>query len=198
MTAICYEIVTYRTKDADQADMARDNARALLARQPGFIAWTPFKGVDDANERVDLVAWIDPPSARAAAQLVGNAAEFADFRGSVATVTSMAHYIAPSLDPQPVVAGSGIELGRFRLKPGVEESAMRAAYATMVANHLGRQPGWRRQHLVKLQDGTFVDLAFASDQDRAEAICAGWIGNTDCEHFLSMIEPVGMEFGTIV
>ena len=198
MTAICYEIVTYRTNDADQADRVRDYARALLVRQPGFIAWTPFKGVDDANERVDLVAWTDHHSARVAAQMVGNAPEFADFRGSVATVASMAHYIAPSLDAQPVVAGSGIELGRFKLKPGVEESAMRAAYTAMVSDHLGHQPGWRRQHLVKLQDGTFVDLAFASDRDRAEAICASWVGNADCDRFLSMIEPVSMEFGTIV
>lgn len=198
MTAICYEIVTYRTKEADQADMVRDDARALLARQPGFIAWTPFKGVDDANERVDLVAWTDHHSACVAAQVVGNAAEFADFRGSVATVASMAHYIAASLDPQPVVAGNGIELGRFRLKPGIEERSMRAAYAAMVSRHLGHQPGWRRQHLVKLQDGTFIDLAFARDQDHAEAICAGWVGNADCKRFLSMIEPVGMEFGTIL
>lgn len=198
MTAICYEIVTYRTNDAEQADTVRDDARALLARQPGFITWTPFKGVEDANQRVDLVAWTDHRSARIAAQVVGNAAEFANFRGSVATLTSMAHYIAPSLDPQPVVAGSGIELGRFRLKPGVDEISMRAAYAAMVSRHLGHQPGWRRQHLVRLQDGTFIDLAFASDQDHAEAICAGWIGNADCEHFLSMIEPVSMEFGTIV
>lgn len=198
MTAICYEIVTYRTKDADRADRARDDARALLARQPGFIGWTPFKGADDAKERVDLVAWTDRHSARIAAQMVGSDAAFADFRGSVATVASMAHYITPALDPQPVAAGSGIELGRFRLKPGVEEAAMRAAYAAMVSRHLGRQPGWRRQHLVMLQDGTFIDLAFASDRDRAEAICAAWIGNAECDRFLSMIEPVGMEFGTIV
>ena len=198
MTTICYEIVTYRTKDADQADTARDDARALLASQPGFIAWTPFKGVDDANARADLVAWTDHHSARVAARLVGSAAEFADFRSSVATVASMAHYIAPPLDPQPVVAGSGIELGRFRLKSGVEESSMLAAYEAMVSRHLGHQPGWRRQHLVKLQDGTFIDLAFASDRNRAEAICADWVGNVDCDHFLSMIEPVNMEFGTIL
>ncbi len=198
MTTICYEIVTYRTKDAGQADMVRDDARALLARQPGFIAWTPFQGVDDANERVDLVTWADHLSARVAAQLVGNAAEFADFRGSVASVASMARYIATSIDPQPVVADSGIELGRFRLKPGVEERSMRAAYEAMVSHHLRHQPGWRRQHLVKLQDDTFVDLAFASDRDRAQAICTAWAGNADCDQFLSMIEPISMEFGVIV
>ncbi|MEN2746773.1 hypothetical protein [Sphingomonas sp. T9W2] len=184
--------------DADQADTVRDHASALLSHQPGFITWTPFKGVEDPNERVDLVAWTDHHSARLAAKVVGNAAEFADFRGSVATVTSMGHYIDPSLDPQPVVAGSGIGLGRFRLKSGVKESSMRAAYAAMIVRHLKHQPGWRRQHLVKLQDGTFIDLAFARDQDHAEAICAVWIGNVDCEHSLSMIEPVSMEFGTII
>ena len=130
--------------------------------------------------------------------MVGNAAEFAGFRGSVATITSMAHYIAPSLDPQPVVAGNGIEFGRFRLRPGVDEISMRDAYEAMVSGHLCRQPGWRRQHLVNLLDGTFVDLAFASDRDRAKAICAGWVGNAECDRFLAMIEPVSMQFGTIV
>ena len=198
MTPICYEIVTYRIKDVGLADTVREQARALLARQPGFIAWTPFKGVDDANERVDLVAWTDHHSARRAGQIVGNAAEFADFRGSVATVASMAHYTAPLLNPQPVVAGNGIELGRFRLKSGVEEVSVRAAYEAMVSRHLCHQSGWRRQHLVKLQDGTFIDLAFAGDRKRAEAICAAWAGNADCDHFLSMIEPISMEFGTLV
>jgi hypothetical protein len=113
-------------------------------------------------------------------------------------VTSMAHYIAPSLDPQPVVAGNGIELGRFRLKSGVEEVSMRAAYDAMVSRHLAHQSGWRRQHLVRLQDGIFVDLAFADDREGAEAICAAWAGNADCDRFLSMIEPISMEFGTLV
>jgi hypothetical protein len=198
MTAICYEIVAYRITDAEQADEVREQARALLARQPGFIAWTPFQGTDDANARVDLVAWTDLDSARRAGQIVGNAAEFADFRGSVASVTSMAHYTAPSLDPQPVVAGNGIELGRFRVKAGVEEGSMRAAYDAMVSRHLVHQSGWRRQHLVKLQDGIFVDLAFADDREGAEAICAAWAGNADCDRFLSMIEPISMEFGTLV
>ncbi|RJG57710.1 hypothetical protein D0Z70_00320 [Sphingobium terrigena] len=130
--------------------------------------------------------------------MVGTAAEFADFRASVANVTSMVHYVPPLLDPQPVAAGSGVEVGRFRLKPDVEEGAMRDAYDAMVSRHLGRQPGWRRQHLVKLQDGTFVDLAFASDRDRAEVICGSWAGNGDCDRFLAMIEPVSMEFGAII
>jgi hypothetical protein len=198
MTAICYEIVVYRTGDTECADKARDQARALLARQPGFIAWTPFGGADDTSERVDLVAWVDLDSARVAAQRVGAAPEYADFRASVATLMHMAHYLAPPLDPQPVVAGSGIELGHFRLKPDVEEGAMREAYDAMVSGHLGRQPGWRRQHLVKLQDGTFVDLAFASDQSHAEAICAAWAGQADCDRFLAMIEPVSIAFGTVI
>ena len=52
--------------------------------------------------------------------------------------------------------------------------------------------------MVELQDGTFVDLAFAGDREGAEAICAGWAGNPDCDQFLSMIEPISMEFGTLL
>ncbi|OYR13842.1 hypothetical protein [Brucella grignonensis] len=93
---------------------------------------------------------------------------------------------------------NGIELGRFRLKAGVQEQAMRDAYTAMVSNHLSHQPGWQAQHLVKLADGTFVDLAFADNQTIATEICASWQGNVDCDAFLSLIDPVSMEFGTIL
>ncbi|KMO37270.1 hypothetical protein VQ03_19465 [Methylobacterium tarhaniae] len=197
----CYEIVVYEVGDAADADHARDRARTLLRRFPGFIAWTPFTEWDAPNRRADLVAWADEAHARAAATAVGTAPDFAGFRASVATLVSMSHYRAPDstpdLEPRPVAAGAGVEVGRFRLKPGVREAEMRAAYAAMLAG-LAALPGWRRQHLVRLADGLFLDLAFAEDQERSEAICAAWAGNPACDRFLALIEPESMEFGTIL
>lgn len=198
MTEICYEIVAYRIEDEAAAAAARDRVKAMLAARPGFIAWTAFCGADDASDRVDLIAWTDIANARAAAELVETDSHFADFRASVSRFASVGHYVTPSLDSRPIARGCGVELGRFRLKPGINERIMHAAYDAMISRHLVNQSGWRRQHLVKLQDGSFVDLAFASSETDAERICASWVKNEDCDRFLSMIEPLGMEFGSIV
>lgn len=92
----------------------------------------------------------------------------------------------------------GLELGRFRLKQGISEAAMREAYQLMVANHLSKQSGWCGQHLVKLDDGVFLDVAFALTKDHAKAICASWHDQPVCDAFLAFIEPISMEFGTVI
>jgi len=198
MTTLLYEIVTYTVTDENEADAARDAARERLATFPGFIHWSPFTRVDDARTRVDLVAWRSLEEANSAARMVASAAEFAGFRASVSSCISMQHYRLPSVSQHPVANGSGVEIGRFRLKQGVDEADMRKAHAAMVENHLSRQTGWRRQHLVKLDDGVFLDLAFADARLSAEEICSSWRGQLDCDAFLALIEPQSMEFGTML
>ena len=198
MTTPFYEIVTYTVADARKADAARASAQALLATFPGFIHWAPFTGAANADARVDLVAWRSHEEARSAANAVGSAAEFAGFRSSVANLVSMEHYRLPSGTQHPIVSESGVEIGRFRLKPGVNEADMRNAHATMVERHLAAQTGWRRQHLIKLDDGVFLDLAFADTRIGAETICASWSGQADCDAFLALIEPESMEFGAVL
>lgn len=93
---------------------------------------------------------------------------------------------------------SGLELGRFRLKNGVNEADMHTAYELMIASHLSKQNGWCNQHLVKLGDGAFLDIAFALTEDHAKEICASWRNQPVCDAFLALIEPENMEFGTIL
>ncbi|PSJ51726.1 hypothetical protein [Pseudaminobacter soli (ex Li et al. 2025)] len=198
MTTPYYEIVTYTVADARNADTARDAARTRLGSFPGFIHWTAFTGAGNADARVDLVAWCSLEEARSAANAVGSSPEFADFRSSVTNLVSMEHYRLPQSAPHPIVSENGVEIGRFRLKPGVSEADMRRAHAAMVERHLAAQAGWRRQHLIKLDDGVFLDLAFADARDHAETICASWSGQADCDAFLALIDPESMEFGAVL
>jgi len=198
MTTPFYEIVTYTVADARKADTARAAAQELLATFPGFIHWAPFTGAGNVDARVDLVSWRSHEDALSAASAVGCAPEFADFRSSVANLVSMEHYRLPPGAQHPIVSESGVEIGRFRLKPEVNEADMRKAHATMVDRHLAGQTGWRRQHLIKLDDGLFLDLAFADTRVGAETICASWSGQADCDAFLAMIEPESMEFGVVL
>ncbi|CAI1629112.1 hypothetical protein [Serratia plymuthica] len=197
MTTPCYEIVTYKVKNPQAADSARALAQSLLKHFPGFVDWIAFSGRDMADERVDLVVWNSAEDALAAAKAVGNQPEFSSFRSSVSDLHSMGHYAADTEQTPSMKTGHGIEIGRFRLKPGIHESDMRNVYNRMVENHLALQPGWKSQHLVSLGNGVFVDLAFADDRQHAEAICASWQGQAVCDAFLDMIEPESMEFGSL-
>lgn len=198
MQDYCLEVVAYEVEDPARADherrLALDKARAL----PGFLAWTQLTGTGDAARRVDLVAWKSEDAALAAAREVGEAAEFAGFRATISGVASMGHYAANQPAPVGLLAGDGLEIGRFRLKPGVTEAQMRAAHAQMVERHLSRQPGWRGQRLLRLDHGVFLDLAVADSRTRAIAICESWTGTADCEAFLALIEAESMEFGEVV
>ncbi|RZV02447.1 UNVERIFIED_ORG: hypothetical protein EOZ59_2425 [Serratia quinivorans] len=197
MTPLCYEIVTYQVKDSQVADTARDIAQRELKRFPGYIDWIAFSGMDVPCERVDLVVWRSHEEAQVAAKAVASLPEFLSFRSSVSHLDSMGHYVAPRVQTSVVRKGYGIEIGRFRLKPGVNESAMHAAYNAMIERHLAHQTGWKNQYLVSLGNGVFIDMAFADDQLCAEAICASWQGETVCEVFLAMIDPMSMEFGSL-
>ena len=191
----CYEIVSYDVSDPAQADAARAAARTLIAAFPGFLSWTEFVGAREPTRRTDLVAWRSEAEAMTAARSVGEDPEFADFRASVVRVQSIDHYHVAQLGLAP--QGEGLELGRFRLKNGVEEGEMRHAHQRMVQNHLSRQPGWLRQNLVALGEGRFIDMAFAVDQQHAEDICAGWAANADCDAFLALVDCEDMTFGTV-
>lgn len=195
MTQPVLEIVTYRTENPAAADHQRLLTRDAVARLPGFRGWLALSGQEEPHQRADLVLWSGIGAAKSAAQAVGTGAAFAPFRATVSALASMGHYAAPRLAlMQP---DEGVELGRFRLRTGASEASLRAAHARMVATHLSQQDGWRGQRLLRLEDGSFVDLAFAASPDAAKAICAAWEGNADCEAFLALIEPVSMEFGSV-
>lgn len=196
MTQPCLEIVTYHSAADCDAERRRAEAVALAQSLRGFAGWLPLSGASDA--RADIVVWAGEEAARAAGQIVGAAPQFAPFRDSIATFGSMGHFDLPCGALPLMQAGEGVELGRFRLREGVTEAALKAAHAAMIAAHLSGQSGWRGQRLLRLQDGTYLDLAFAQSQELAQAICESWANSPECAAFLALIEPISMEFGAIL
>lgn len=97
-----------------------------------------------------------------------------------------------------LAAGHGVEIGRFRLKPGVSEAELRAAHAAMIQQYSSRQAGWLQQYLVKLEGGVYLDVAFATSRESAEVICGNWQGQAVCDAFLALIEPESMQFGKLL
>ncbi|MCC5968852.1 MAG: hypothetical protein JJU15_02790 [Pararhodobacter sp.] len=197
MTQPCLEIVTYKVSAGDEADHQREQAAQRAARLAGFSGWLALSGGTNREARADMVVWRSRDAAEAAAKVVGDGDDFADFRATITEFGGMGHFALPAGALAFMQAGDGMELGRFRLRPGVTDAAIRAAHTRMVTQHLSQQPGWRGQRLVHLQDGTWLDLAFAASEAEAQAICASWTGNPECDAFLELIEPLSMEFGTV-
>lgn len=92
MAGQCFEVVVYKVGEAAAADSEREMARQRIATFPGFVSWMPLSGIEDASERVDLVAWSSLEAAMAAGERVGTAPEFAAFRSTIRSVTAMGHY----------------------------------------------------------------------------------------------------------
>lgn len=197
MVKPCLEIVTYQVGSVPDADAQRQSAIALAAQLPGFAGWLPLADTESGAQRADLVVWADQAAAKRAAGAVGSGEDFAPFRATISAFGAMGHFALPLGGLPLMQGGDGVELGRFRLRPEVTESMLRRAHARMVERHLSRQPGWRGQRLMQLEDGIWLDLAFAASPDQARAICQSWAGNADCDAFLSLIDPISMEFGRI-
>lgn len=197
MAQPCLEIVTYRVNSTLDADHERKAAMKHAQALSGFSGWLPLSGGQDNAERADMVVWASKKAAEDAARAVGTAEDFAPFRATIAKLGTMGHFALPTGGLPMMQTGNGVELGRFRLRAGVTDTALRVAHARMVKNHLSHQPGWCGQRLVRLHDDIWLDIAFAATGDAAQAICASWAGSKDCDAFLAMIEPISMEFGSI-
>jgi hypothetical protein len=197
MTHPLLEIVTYQVGSAGEADAQRQCAKEIASGFPGFSGWLPLADAETRERRADLVVWATPEAAAEAARKVGSDDDFAPFRATISAFGAMGHFCLPAGGLPMMQAGEGMELGRFRLHPGVTEEVLREAHARMIERHLSRQAGWRGQRLAKLEDGSWLDLAFAATPGHARAICESWAGNADCCAFLALIEPISMEFGGI-
>lgn len=197
MTQRVQEIVLYRVNDTAAFDVARREAEAKARHLPGWLGWQHLASTSDAAMRADLVSWRDEASAKAAGERVGKAPEFAPFREGIAGVDHFGHYRAMGGLAEAPAAGWGIELGRFRLRDGLDAAEMQRAHDTMVRGYLSQQDGWRGQFLVDLGQGAYMDVALAVTPERAEGICASWLGNPLCEAFLAFVAHPNMAFGKI-
>ncbi len=93
---------------------------------------------------------------------------------------------------------NGFEIGRFHLKPGVTEAALLQAGRRMDREHLQCQAGFVAHHLVRLDDGLYLDLVFADTRADAERLCRSWQGQAHCEAFMALIDPVSIRFGVVL
>jgi hypothetical protein len=86
------------------------------------------------------------------------------------------------------ISFNGLEFGTFRLKAGVSEADMLAAAKQMEDDFLYKEEGFLGHAILKGNDGSYVDLAFATSQAKAEEICGKWVKNPFALKFLDFID----------
>jgi len=83
----------------------------------------------------------------------------------------------------------GLEFGIFKLKQGTSEEKMLDASIKMEQEFLSKEAGFLGHGILKGNDGTYVDLAFATSQKKAEEICGKWMENEFALQYLEFIDP---------
>ncbi|MDF7649999.1 hypothetical protein F3J38_21020 [Pantoea sp. Acro-805] len=187
----------YTTDSPESAQNHRDKAIGEISGYPGFCGWLPLQDQKNSHTLADIVLWDCVQSAESAGKAVGNSDAFSGFSQAVKEVTGAGYFNGPVGGIALMLPGNGVEIGRFHLREGVSEEALFSAWTRMTSEYLSGEQGWRGQRLLKLQDGSFIDLAFAVNPAYSQSLCDSWAGNPACAAFLDLIEPVSIEFGTI-
>ena len=84
---------------------------------------------------------------------------------------------------------AGFEFGVFKLKQGVSEEKMLEASIKMEREFLSKEAGFLGHGILKGKDDTYVDIAFATSQEKAEKICGKWMENEFALKYLEFIDP---------
>ena len=83
---------------------------------------------------------------------------------------------------------SGMEFSTFRLKKGTSEEELFAAADDAVKGLMAKEEGFLGHAILRGSDNIYVDVLFATSQERAAQICALWVGNSFCQSYLEKIE----------
>jgi len=87
----------------------------------------------------------------------------------------------------------GMEFCTFRLKEGASEAKMLEAAKNMEQEFLSKEQGFLGHGVLKGKDRTYVDLAFATSQQKAEAICGKWMENEFALKYLEFIDSESVD-----
>jgi len=92
----------------------------------------------------------------------------------------------------------GIEFCTFLLKDNASEEDMIKCSSDMEQQFLSSEDGFLGHAILKGKDGLYVDLAFATSQEKAEEICGKWMENEFALKYLEFIESesVNISFWT--
>jgi uncharacterized protein CbrC (UPF0167 family) len=88
----CFEIVVYKVKSHEAAKSAREVARSIISRYPGFRDWQALTSTEDSAAFADLVTWDDVSHAKAAGEAFHKDARLQPFVAEIGQIMSMGHY----------------------------------------------------------------------------------------------------------
>lgn len=91
---------------------------------------------------------------------------------------------------------AGLEFCTFKMKPGASEQQLIAAAIAAEDEFLSKEAGFLGHGILKDGNGLYVDIAFATSQEKAQEICAKWTSNDFALKYLEFIDSdtVNMNF----
>jgi hypothetical protein len=93
MSGHCIEVVVYRVKNPQTAEMRRRAARPHVEAYPGFLGWHAVTSADDPNVFTDILTWKTVGDAKAAAAKLSADPSCTPFIAEIAEIVSMGHYV---------------------------------------------------------------------------------------------------------
>lgn len=184
--------VTESTLEAASAAMQRD----FLDHQLGFVARQTLILHD--GRYADLVTWRDHAAARAA---ISNATK----SSACMAYFSLMQVDKPPRTGEPIASHGerynwgGLEIGLFRLRPGVTDSEVRSAAWEMAQGLYEGQEGFIEHTILHNGKGEYVDLLLTESGARAEALCRSWYSESEpggyaksCRRYISLIDPLSV------
>lgn len=86
-----------------------------------------------------------------------------------------------------------VEITRFKLKDGAEESEFLKASVQFLENFLKSQPGFVSRNLIRNSDGAWADLATWESMESAQAVEAEMMKNENAGVYCSFINMESMD-----
>lgn len=92
----------------------------------------------------------------------------------------------------------GMEFSQFRVRPGVQDSALLSAASRMAAHLYQGEPGFHAHRLLRSDDepGLYADVVLADTAEQARALCGKW-GQAPfppvCQAYLDLMVPESVQ-----
>jgi len=85
-----------------------------------------------------------------------------------------------------------IEIMRFRLVPGADEDAFKAADGRVQSDFAYRQPGLLRRTTARADDGTWIVIDLWRSEPDADAAGGRWDGHPVTAQFMSFVDATSV------
>lgn len=84
---------------------------------------------------------------------------------------------------------TGFEFGTFKLKENISEETLLKLAKDANEKFMVNEDGFLGHSILKGENGVYVDVTFATTQQKAQEICGKWMQNEYALKYIEVIDP---------